>query len=86
LGNVFHGILSVFFGQHDRDHALGNGGVCRVGRVLAEVAVVVINLEEESVPVDFERTKVVFFVGVVGVAKVVAPAACRWAFLKTRDE
>jgi hypothetical protein len=49
-------------------------------------SVVVVDLEHDDVAVDFERTKVVFFVGVVGVAKVVAPAACRWAFLKTRDE
>jgi hypothetical protein len=62
---------SIFFGQHDRDDALSYGRVGRIGRVAGQVLIVVVDLEKDHVAVSFERAKVVLFMWVVGVTKVV---------------
>ena len=62
---------SVFLRQHDRDHSLGDRGIGRVGRMTGEGLVVIIDLEKDSVAVGFERAEIVFFIRVVGVAKIV---------------
>ena len=62
---------SVLFGQHDGDDALGDRGIGRVGRVIREAFVEVINLEKEFVPVDFEYAEIVLFVWVIGVAEII---------------
>ena len=39
---------SVFFREHDRQHALGDSGIARVGRVVSESGVEIIYFEKES--------------------------------------
>ena len=66
--------VSVFFGQHDGDDALGDrriGRVWRMSGMSGERLVEVIDLEKDHGAVGFERAKVMFFVGIVGVAKIV---------------
>ena len=55
--------LSVLFGQHDRDHALGDRRVSRIGGVVAEALVVVVDLEQDRVAVGVEAAKIVLLVG-----------------------
>ena len=45
---------SILFGQHDRDHALGDRRIGRVGGVVGEALVVVVDLEEHPVAVGIE--------------------------------
>jgi len=60
-----------YSGEHDRDHAPGDRRVCRIGRVVGEVAAEVIDLEEDRLAFGLKRSKVMFFMRVVGVTKVV---------------
>jgi len=62
---------SVFFRQHDCDDALGDGWVGRIGGMRGQCGVEIIDLEKDRAAIGLERTKVVFFVWIVGVAKVV---------------
>src|ERR1700730_9805882 len=57
---------SILFSQHDRDHALGDRWISRIRGVVREALVEVVDLEEHLVAVGVERTKVMFFVRVVG--------------------
>ena len=62
---------SVLVGEHDRDHADGDGGVGRIGGLVVQAAVEVVDLEKDRVAFCLERPKVMLFVGVVRVAEVV---------------
>ena len=66
-----NGIGSVFVSEHDRDHADGDGWVRRVGRVVFQVPIKIIDFEKDRVAFSLERAKVVLFMWVVGVTKVV---------------
>jgi hypothetical protein len=48
---------SIFFGEHDRDHPLGDGRVGWIGGVAGEGRVVIIDLEKDAVAVGFELMK-----------------------------
>ena len=63
---------SILFGQHDRDHALGDRRISRIRRVVTEALVEVVDLEEHLVAVGIERAKVVLLVRVVGVTEISA--------------
>jgi hypothetical protein len=67
---------SVFVGQHDGDDALSDVWVGRIGRMHGQRGIEVVDLEKDRVAVGFERAKVMFFVWVVGVAKVVVHFDC----------
>jgi hypothetical protein len=58
LGLVCAGRRSVFFRQHDRDHALGDRGVGGIRRVEAARFFEIIDLKEELVAVDFKRAAI----------------------------
>jgi hypothetical protein len=45
-------VPSVFFGQHDRDDAPRYGGVGRIGQVVGETLIVIIDLEKDRMAVD----------------------------------
>ena len=62
---------SVLVGEHDRDHADGDGRVGRIGGVVIHAAIKIIDLEKDRVAFGLERAKVMLFVGVVRVTKVV---------------
>src|SRR6202048_4807297 len=62
---------SILLGQHDRDHAFGDRGVGRIRGLIREALVVVVDLEEHRMAIRIEAAKVVLFVGIVGVTKVV---------------
>ena len=62
---------SVFFRQHDGDDALGDGWVGRIGGMRGQRGVEIIDLEKDRAAIGYERAKVVFFVWIVGMAKVV---------------
>src|SRR5271163_4610227 len=62
---------SVFLRQHDGDDALGNVWVGRIEGVHRKRWIEIIDLEKDRVAIDLERTKVVFSMWIVGVAKVV---------------
>src|SRR5260370_40684688 len=61
---------SVFFSQHDRDHALGDRGISWIGGVVRETFVEVVDLEKDPMAVRIERAKVVLFVRSVAGTKV----------------
>jgi hypothetical protein len=61
----------VLFRQHDGNHALSNGRVARIGRLMAECFVVVLDLEKYHRSIDFERAKVMLFIGIIGLAEIV---------------
>jgi len=61
----------VLFSQRNRDDAFGDRGVGGIGRVVLARLVEGINLEKDFVAIGFERTEVVFFVRIVGVAEIV---------------
>ena len=44
----------VLFGQHDRDHTLRDGRIGRVGRVVSERFVVVIDLGKDRLALDLK--------------------------------
>jgi Ethanolamine utilization protein EutJ (predicted chaperonin) len=56
---------SILVRQHDGQQSLGDRGVGWVGRVSREVVIVVVDFEEEPLPLDLQRTEVVLAVGVV---------------------
>src|SRR6202048_770321 len=62
---------SIFLGQHDGDHALGDRGVGGIRGVIAEALVEVVDLEQDRMAIGIKAAKVVLLVGIVGVAKVV---------------
>src|ERR1700722_19371799 len=62
---------SVLVGEHDRDHAHGDSRVCRVGGVVVQAAVKIVDLEKDRVAFGLERAKVMLFVRVVRMTKVV---------------
>jgi hypothetical protein len=64
-------IGSIFLRQHDGHDALGEGWIGRIKGMHRQCGIVIIDLEKDRVAVDLERAKVMSFVGVVGVAKVV---------------
>ena len=61
----------VFLCQHDRDHALGDGLVCCIWRMVREALIEIIDLEKDHLPIGFERTEVVLFIRIVGVTEIV---------------
>jgi hypothetical protein len=69
LGEVTRG--SVFVGQHDRYHADGDRRIGRIGGVAVQAAIKIIDLEKDRVAFSLERPKVMLFVRVVGMTKVV---------------
>jgi len=48
------GRSSILLRQHDRDHALGDGRISRIGSVARDGLAEVIDLEKDPVAVDFE--------------------------------
>jgi hypothetical protein len=64
---------SIFVGQHHGDHADRDGRVGRIGGVVVQAAIKIIDLEKDRVAFGLERPKVVLFMRVVGVAEVVKP-------------
>src|SRR6516225_11192092 len=62
---------SVLFRQHDRDHAFSDRGIRGIGRVVGKRLVVVVDSEEDPVAVRIECAKVMLFVRIVGVTKVI---------------
>ena len=62
---------SILLRQHDRDHPLRHVRIGGVGRVHRDALIEVIDLEKDPVAICIERAKVVFFVRVVRMAKVV---------------
>ena len=68
MWNVGGRRASVLFRQHDRQHTIDDG-VCIC--VLDIRFLIQIDLEKDRVALGFERAKVMFFVWIVGVAKVV---------------
>ena len=60
---------SIFLGQHDRDHSLGDGRISRVRRMHRQGRVVIIDLEEDPFSICIEGAKVVLLVGIIGVTK-----------------
>src|SRR5271166_1864639 len=65
------GAGSVFLGQHDGDHSLGDVWVGRIGGMRGQRGVEIIDLEKDRVAIGYERAKVMFSMWIVGVAKVV---------------
>jgi len=63
-------VWSVLLGQHDGDHALGDGPVSCVWGMVGEALVVIIDLEKDRLTVGFERAEIVLFVRIVGVAEI----------------
>src|SRR3954452_3722517 len=55
----------VLGSEHDRHDPAGEGRVRRVWGEVEEIEVVVVDLEEHEVAVDFDRSKVVLAIGVV---------------------
>jgi hypothetical protein len=70
------GRVSVLFGQHDRDHPLGDRWIRWIGGVVGGGVVEVVDLEEHPVAVGIERAKVVLLVRVVGVTEIVKDRDC----------
>ena len=62
---------SILLGQHDGDDALGDQWIGRVGRVIRQRLVEIIDFEKYQLAVGFERAEIVFFIWVVGMAKIV---------------
>jgi hypothetical protein len=62
---------SILFRQHDRDDPLGDGGIGGIGRVHWHAVIEIVDLEKDPVAVGLERSKVVFLMRVVRMAKVV---------------
>jgi hypothetical protein len=60
-----------FLRQHDRDDALGDVWVGRIGGMHGQRGIEIIDLEKDRVSIGFERAKVMLFVRVVGMAKAV---------------
>ena len=67
---------SILLGQHDGDDALGDRRIGRVRRVIRQILVEIIDLEKDHLAVGFERAKVVFFIRVVGMTKIVIRGDC----------
>jgi hypothetical protein len=67
---------SVLFGEHDCDHALGEGWLGWVVGVPRERWVVIIDFKKDHVAVGFERAKVMLLVGIIGMTKVVVYGDC----------
>jgi hypothetical protein len=57
--------------EHDRDDPLGDCRVGWIGRMVGESPVEIIDLEKDRDAIDVERSEVVLFVWVVGLAEVV---------------
>lgn len=70
-GSYQFATASVLLSQHDRDHTLGDRGIGWIRRVIRQGLVEIIDLEKYPVTVGIERTEVVFFVRVVGVAEII---------------
>ena len=68
---IYEPMALIFLGQHDGDHSLGDGWVGRIGGMRGQRGVEIIDLEKDRVAIGFERAKVMFFVWIVGVAKIV---------------
>ena len=62
---------SIFFGKHDRDDPFRNARVCRVGRVMGEGVVVVVDLEEDRLTLRLKDPEVMLFVRIVGTTEIV---------------
>ena len=73
---IYEPMALIFLGQHDRDHSLGDGWVGRIGGMRGQRGVEIIDLEKDRVAIGFERSKVMFFVWIVGVAKIVIDFDC----------
>jgi hypothetical protein len=68
---VYDQWLSVFLRQHDGYYALGDGWIGRIKGMHRQSGIVIIDLEKDRVALDLERAKVMFFVWIIGAAKVV---------------
>jgi hypothetical protein len=53
------GRTSVLLGEHDRHDAAGEGGIGWIWREVQEIGVVVVDLEEDDLPVDRDGAKIV---------------------------
>src|SRR5215211_2099552 len=70
------GESSVFFSQHDGDDALRYARIRRIRGVHRQAPVIVVDLEKDRVALDLERAKVVLFVRIACMAKVVEDCDC----------
>ena len=57
---------SVFLGKHDRHHSTRDFLISRVRRCEAKVLVVIIDLEKDAPSFDFDGTKIVLAIRIVG--------------------
>jgi hypothetical protein len=64
-------VVSIFFGEHDRNHTLGHHGIGRIAGAAGQGRVVIIDLEKDRVTVDFERAEIVLFMRIVLMAEII---------------
>jgi hypothetical protein len=78
IKDLIHGVHrgSVLIGQHDGNDPLGQGRIRWIRRMVGEGPIVVIDLEEDRVALGFERSEVMFFVRIIGVAEVIIRCDC----------
>src|ERR1035437_9806707 len=62
---------SVLVGKQNGDHALGHSWIGRIGRVVHQGRIEVIDLEKDRLSVGLKRPEIMFFVWVIGVTKIV---------------
>src|ERR1035437_9211965 len=71
---------SVLVGKQNGDHALGHSWIGRIGRVVHQGRIEVIDLEKDRLSVGLERPEIMFFVWVIGVTKIVIHRdSCKYA-------
>ena len=63
--------VSIFFSQHNCYDAVRDRGVRRIGRMVGQTSIVVVDFKYDLVAVGFEAAKIVLFVRIVRVAEVV---------------
>src|ERR1700687_1411337 len=68
--------FSIFFSQHDGNDAFGDRWVCCIWRMVGEALVEIIDLEKDHLAFGFERTKIVFFMRIVGATEIVVHGDC----------
>src|ERR1039457_6438564 len=61
----------IFFGQHDRDDSFGHRRIGWIRGMISEAPIEIIDFEKDRFPFGFERSEVMFFVRIVGMAEIV---------------
>ena len=64
---------SVLVGKHDRDDPLGDRRIGWIGRMVSEGPIVIIDLEKDRFTFSLERSEIVFFIRIIGVALCLSP-------------